>query len=53
LRFFLAKMREEMISLELVARGVAMKKMKKGEILEALEKPPMASTKGSTTNSID
>jgi len=47
LRLLLAKMSEEMASLELVARGVAMKEMKKGEMPEALEKPPMASTKGS------
>lgn len=47
LRFLLAKMREEIASLELVAKGVAMKEMKNGEIPEALEKPPIASTKGS------
>jgi len=47
LRFLLAKMREEIASLELVAKGVAMKEMKKGEIPEALEKPLMASTRGS------
>lgn len=47
LRFFLAKMREEIASLEFVAKGVAMKEMKKGEIPDALEKPSIASTKGS------
>ena len=40
-------MRDEIASLELVAKGVAMNEIKKGEIPEALEKPPMASTKGS------
>lgn len=47
LRFLLAKMRDEMASLELVASGVAMKEMKNGEMPDALEKPPMASTSGS------
>ncbi len=43
----LANKMEEMASLELVARGVAMNAMKKGETPEAFEKPPIASTKGS------
>lgn len=47
LRLRLANKMEEIASLELVARGVAMKEMKKGEMPEAFEKPLMASTNGS------
>jgi hypothetical protein len=46
-RFFLAKMREETASLELHARGVTIKEIKKGGIPEAFENAPIASTKGS------
>jgi hypothetical protein len=47
LRLPLANNMDEMASLELVARGVAMNAMKKGGMPEAFEKPPIASTKGS------
>ena len=47
LRLRLANMREEIASLELVARGVTTKEMKKGEMPEVSENPLIAPTSGS------